>query len=804
MVLEAIRALAVACRARAAYPAAHPNVTQAVGVAQSRIGEMLTAHGSVGIGVARGHLRVGIWTLDTPQARALAQALYLRQVAVLQFERGVLPDELQALVQWLAEPVAPLEPGTAPVGPPGFPSARHLRLQPLDYSAVRLTDRAKEAHGGASVSLTDRLLNVLLDWVPDEPDWDEPATGEGSGVPAEVALVRWLTQFLRAQAALERAEGTGAEGAGVGSGSGPGGSAEGEGPRGPGGGADGPGGAGYLGGAGGAAVTLAPAAGAPGDAGDASGVAGGIVMRGEPASGSEEFLGATSAGLLARLTDATTAHLESMSGAGRVLAARQTAQLIMRLPETLRDSLMRAALRALAPDAEGGEALEAFASTFAAHPVLRVMQQLAAEGVALSRHAQRLVELLASTRPTSDAEDQVPPRDLEALRTELVTLFREEDIDRYNPEDHLALLARSMLAWPTRTPVALGTLESLGERVGSLTDEAVGRQLTETLLDLLGRQGDDRTAAVVARLEQLVEGALARGSIEEAVAAIQSMARLATDQTAPEATRTALQGHLERLTRAETLSVLAAALGTPGGGPDPATVRLIRLLGPGAIRGLLQVLVLEQVRVRRRRVFDLLTSLGADVVPEATRWLGDPNWYVVRNMIALLRSVGNRSSLATIRRLTAHGDLRVRLEALRSLLELDPAVGYGYLVAAIADPDLRTATAAVELAGQQGGPAMIDPLLDVLMAWDLRGRRRPVRVAALQALGRIGRPEVLPRLERFFRERWGPFPAVAERHAAYESLQGYPPDARFALVERGARSRNHEVRAMCERLRRTG
>jgi hypothetical protein len=99
---------------------------------------------------------------------------------------------------------------------------------------------------------------------------------------------------------------------------------------------------------------------------------------------------------------------------------------------------------------------------------------------------------------------------------------------------------------------------------------------------------------------------------------------------------------------------------------------------------------------------------------------------------------------------------------------------------------------------------MIDPLLDVLMAWDLRGRRRPVRVAALQALGRIGRPEVLPRLERFFRERWGPFPAVAERRAAYESLQGYPPDARFALVERGARSRNHEVRAMCERLRRTG
>jgi HEAT repeat protein len=280
------------------------------------------------------------------------------------------------------------------------------------------------------------------------------------------------------------------------------------------------------------------------------------------------------------------------------------------------------------------------------------------------------------------------------------------------------------------------------------------------------------------------------------------MARLAADETAPEATRAALRGHLDRLTRAETLSVLAAALGTPGGAPGPAAVRLIRLLGPGAIRGLLQVLVEEQVRVRRRRVFDLLSTLGAEVVPEATRWLGDPNWYVVRNMIALLRSVGDRSSLGTIRRLTGHADLRVRVEALRSLLELDPAVGHGYLVTAIAEPELRTATAAVELAGQHGGPAMIDPLLDLLAPWDLRGRRRAVRVAAIHALGQIGRPEVLPRLARYFRERWGPFPAVAERRAAYEALQGYAPDARYEWVERGTRSRDHEIRAICERLRR--
>jgi hypothetical protein len=857
--LEAIRSLAIACRAWAAYPSDHPNVTRAVDAAQARVDAMLSAHGSVAIGVARKHLRVGVWTLESAQARALAQALYTRQVAVLRINRGLQPEELRALVLWLAGPAIPLEPGSPATGPPGFPNARHLHLQPLDYSAVRLTDQASEATGQpGTVSLSDRLLNVVLEWgVPgDAADWDsdQPATG-AAAVPAELAMVGWLRDFLRAQAARERGDRADADGAGTGTQAGAPGAGNGADASGTGGGGGAPaseGGDGRGQGPGGpedsegaprerdeatrepgiegAGETrvAAESAGVPGH-GAGAGQATGISEAGDAAEGAQGSPTVLDAGsvlpgaavpataeapddspwipemtprqLLVRLTDTTTAYFQGMSGAGRALAARQTAQLIMRLPEPLRESLMRAALRVVATDAEGEDALQAFTSSMSAHPVLRVLRQLGAEGVPLSRHAQRLVELLASTRPDAVEEETPSVRDLEALRGELLTLFREEDIDRYNPEDHVALLARAMLAWPTRTPVVLGTLESLGERVASLTEDAVGRQLAETLFDLLGRYQDEKAEPVLARLKQLVQGALARGSLDEAAFAIEGMARLATDETVPEPTRAAIRRELEHLAGPETLSALAASLGAT---PGPSAVRLVRLLGPGAIRSLLQVLVQEKVRVRRRRIFDLLSALGPDVVPEATRWLMDPNWYVVRNIIRLLRTVGDRSSLATIRRLTGHADLRVRLEALRNLLELDPATGRGYLVSALADPDPRAATAAVELAGQRGGPTMVEPLLDVLRPWDVRGHRRAVRLAALQALGRVGRAEALPGLARFFRERWVPFRSNAERRAAYESLQGYPPDARAWLVMRGLRSRDPEIRAVCERLRGAG
>jgi HEAT repeat protein len=894
LVVEAIRSLAIACRAWAAYPSDHPNVTQAVGAAQARVAEMLAAHGSVALGVTQKHLRVGVWTLESAQARALAQALYQRQAAVVRMERGLQPEELRALVQWLAGPVIPLEPGTEAAGPPALPSARHLHLQPLDYSALRLTDEATvtaspsseavaEAAAPAAVSISDRLLNVLLEWgAPDEADWSGEGTPDGGTLPAELAMITWLRDFLQGQAAREHGPGQatdgvatateaggagagpGTGGTGLGAGAGDGGGPVGEGGPvvglGPGGTGDGPG-SGIGSGSGGiagdgtgsgtgtgtgagpsaasalpgdlgggppvesasprrrrrrrrrgrdtaeapetdgapAAPAAPPADPAPPEAVSATADAGAVAAHGE-LGGMDAAVGVTPLRLLVRLTDATTAHFEDMSGAGRALAARQTAQLIMRLPEPLRESLMRAALRVVAADPSGEEALQAFTTSMSAHPVLRVMRQLAAEGVPLSRHAQRLVELLASTR--TDADDEPPPgRDLEVLRSELLTLFREEDIDRYNPEDHLALLARAMLAWPTRTPVVLGTLETLGDRVASLTEDAVGRQLTETLLELLGRYGDDKTGPVLARLEQQVQAALARGSFDEATFAIEGMARLAADPAVSEPTRAAVRAQLDHLAGTETLSGLAASLGAT---PGPGAARLVRLLGAGAIRSLLQVLVEEKVRTRRRRVFDLLSALGPEVVPEATRWLADPNWYVVRNIIALLRAVGDRSSLPTVRRLTSHADLRVRLEALRTLLELDPAVGHGYLLNAIADPDPRAATAAVELAAHRGGPTMVEPLLGVLEPWDFRGRRRAVRLAAFQALGRVGRPEALPRLGRFFRERWGPFPSRAERRAAYESLQGYPPDARAWLVMRGVHSRDPEIRAVCERLRSAG
>src|SRR5213592_654099 len=102
--------------------------------------------------------------------------------------------------------------------------------------------------------------------------------------------------------------------------------------------------------------------------------------------------------------------------------------------------------------------------------------------------------------------------------------------------------------------------------------------------------------------------------------------------------------------------------------PEMAAViqKLIERMGLAASHLLLVALADEDNLGRRRRLFDFAVSLGPAIVPAATRCLADDRWF-------LLRSVNDRSSLPDIHRSARHPDLRVRMEAIKSLFALDPA-----------------------------------------------------------------------------------------------------------------------------------
>jgi HEAT repeat protein len=480
---------------------------------------------------------------------------------------------------------------------------------------------------------------------------------------------------------------------------------------------------------------------------------------------------------MAKVTETVALYVAGATGARKRVAMQQVLQLLRALPQAIRETVLRAVTAVLAADDDPAP-LREFAAELAADEVLDALQYLA--GASLSEHAMLLLRSLINAREQTQAA--AAPSDVAG---ELITLFGDDDIDRFNPPDHKALLEQVSIDIPTVVAVHR-SIHDLGVRVDSVADDVLNRQLSRTLIDLLASRGTRDAEPALARLDSLFRSFLAGGAYGDALETIDRLQ--------------ALNVPLERFADISIIRMLVETLHDAP--PENAAVikQLTERLGIISSRALLIALADENNLGRRRRLFDFAVSLGPAIVPAATQFLADERWFVVRNMVILLRTVNDRTSLAEIRRIANHNDLRVRMEAIKSLLALDPTVDRALLDEAIHARDPKLAETAIMLVGNYGIKEAVDPLLRMIGGRDVFGARRILRILAIKTLGELAVPAALPPMQRFFRDSWLPWPSKEERRAAYESLASYPPEARAALVEKGLKSRDPAIRAICRRL----
>ncbi|HZP39666.1 MAG TPA: HEAT repeat domain-containing protein [Methylomirabilota bacterium] len=747
--LELLSSLVTAWRNLASYPPGHPARATALATAHGRLQAHLAHASPLVLGVARDALVSGDKKVETAHVRALARALYRRNGGVLRIDEGVEPRELETFLTMLSETGPSRDrPLTADILQAA--GVHRIELAPIDYSAV-VTTSDLDTPSGEDTSLWDGLMQTLLAGQPLVP-------GSGTGPGRERYSAESIASLFR-----------GAPGEGD--------------PE--------PGGAGGLGG---------PGSGGGRGAGDGDalhGEAGAATGSGTGPSGPRGGgrLGLAAAHTLAR---AIGARLAVADGDARETLAPQIIQLIRALPGEVREPVLLAALRVLATDEGTGHHLAAIAAALPATDVLRGLRRLAQEQGQLSGHALRMAQALAETHEEVPETSGLPepPADFAAM----AALFREEDVDRYNPEDHRALLAQKPTVDLSAIAVEVAA-DPEGFGPDTESDDAIERRLVTTLLDMTANSPEVVRPLALGRLREVYLRALQGNRFAGAIAMIRAIRELAADP-ALAALRGELDAFVERLADAPTLAALVAASRQPGGPPFVQVQTLVLVLGASATHGLLEALAAEPDRARRLRLIELAASLGPAIVPETRRLLGDPRWYVVRNMVLLLRRVHDKSAMGEILRCADHPDLRVRLEAIRALFAFDSAVPRDLLARTIHHPDPRLAEAAVLLTGQHGITQATDLLVQILSKWDFLGRRRSIRLKALRALADMADPAVLPRIARFFRE-W-PFPLVAleERRVAYRLLASYDPAARAPYVARGERSRDSVIRDICRGLNR--
>jgi HEAT repeat protein len=124
----------------------------------------------------------------------------------------------------------------------------------------------------------------------------------------------------------------------------------------------------------------------------------------------------------------------------------------------------------------------------------------------------------------------------------------------------------------------------------------------------------------------------------------------------------------------------------------------------------------------RKIVIEALTYLGPKDLVLLSSGLNDSRWYVVRNIIHILRKIGDKRAVDFLLKTVKHGDSRVKIEVIRALGELG---GPGVVIAlreALDDPEVKARVAALKALGNIGSEAAKRIILDKIMDKNFKDR----------------------------------------------------------------------------------
>ena len=108
----------------------------------------------------------------------------------------------------------------------------------------------------------------------------------------------------------------------------------------------------------------------------------------------------------------------------------------------------------------------------------------------------------------------------------------------------------------------------------------------------------------------------------------------------------------------------------------------------------------------------MLSELGKKDINLVAKGLNDRRWYVVRNIIYILRQIGDRAAIEYLTRAVRHTDRRVKKEAIRALGEMGTGDVLHILKDCMSDEDELIRITSIRAIGLIGTPVSKKILID--------------------------------------------------------------------------------------------
>jgi hypothetical protein len=131
----------------------------------------------------------------------------------------------------------------------------------------------------------------------------------------------------------------------------------------------------------------------------------------------------------------------------------------------------------------------------------------------------------------------------------------------------------------------------------------------------------------------------------------------------------------------------------------------VRFLDKNALVPFMKILGELKSIQGRKIVIDALVVLGIKDIATLAKGLTDSRWYVVRNIIYILRKIGDKRAVDYLLKTVRHGDIRVKKEVIRALGELGGTGVLQTLRDCLEDPEIQVRSAALRALGSMRAEA---------------------------------------------------------------------------------------------------
>ncbi|MFQ5442127.1 MAG: HEAT repeat domain-containing protein [Thermodesulfobacteriota bacterium] len=335
-----------------------------------------------------------------------------------------------------------------------------------------------------------------------------------------------------------------------------------------------------------------------------------------------------------------------------------------------------------------------------------------------------------------------------------------------------------------------------------------GRRGEETLPELIRKLKTERDFLLYNDLSvRIGEKAnyLSRGNAEEdafeAVAIFHEHA--GADSGLPDDLRQIAEEQLDALISNE--AILRYIAGRAELKEDPLHELVLDILlrgGDRAIKILLDEAVGAPDASLRRNLFNTVLLFGKSIIPHVEQRLKSGEWFVVRQMVALLGELGDPEYINLIEEAYGHEDMRIKREVLKSLARINSPESTAFLLNALSDEAESLSRQAIVSLGVRRDPAAVDSLGKIALVWERFADRNETQKEAIKALGTIGDLTGVDYLKKIlFRKSWfGKRSNLELRQLAAASLGMIGGDEAYRAVESAFNGAEGELYTTCKRI----